>query len=363
MRYIILLSLLSAVTLLSRFLVGAADSAVEPSYILLISGLVVGMMIILGGCELFANGVECFADRFSLSHATAGSLLAAVGTALPETMVPVLALLTGNAHQKEGIAVGAILGAPFMLSTLAMFLLGITVIVNKILGKRTRAVMNVNIRALRFEMKFFIIVMLIVLIVSILRISILNTITAIILLASYALFFYLSLKHEQEVGEEYTENFHFAIFLGCPRRIRWMVIQILTGLFFIIVGAHLFVDYISLVSIKSGIPTIVLSLLITPVATELPEKFNSITWTLKGKDTIGLANITGAMVFQSTIPLSIGLLFTAWSLRASEIFNIVSALSMAGIILLYTTFRRTLPAWILLIGGVFYIFYIIRIFT
>ena len=54
-----------------------------------------------------------------------------------------------------------------------------------------------------------------------------------------------------------------------------------------------------------------LALVIAPIATELPEKFNSIIWVRQNKDTLALGNITGAMVFQSTIPTVVGLVFAA----------------------------------------------------
>ena len=52
-----------------------------------------------------------------------------------------------------------------------------------------------------------------------------------------------------------------------------------------------------------------IALVLAPLATELPEKFNSIIWLRDNKDTLALGNITGAMVFQSTIPVSVGILF------------------------------------------------------
>jgi cation:H+ antiporter len=57
-----------------------------------------------------------------------------------------------------------------------------------------------------------------------------------------------------------------------------------------------------------------LSLLITPVATELPEKLNSVLWIRRSKDTLAFGNMSGAMVFQSAFPVTIGILFTDWSL-------------------------------------------------
>ena len=56
------------------------------------------ILVILIGCELFANAVEHIGRKFALSHAATGSLLAAVGTALPETIIPILALVFGGAH-------------------------------------------------------------------------------------------------------------------------------------------------------------------------------------------------------------------------------------------------------------------------
>ncbi len=359
-KYVILIIGLLLISSISVYFYRAGHGGPSPSYPFIITGLLTGMVIILGGCELFANGVECLGERFNLSHATAGSLLAAVGTALPETMVPIIALIAGKAEHREAIAVGAILGAPFMLSTLAMCLLGMTVIGLKVFNKRKRPHMNINLNALLFELRFFIVVMIAVFIASLIKEKTFNQILGLILFISYGFFILYTMKHESLEGEEYTEHFHFGIFLGCPRRLRWIIGQVLIGLFFIIIGAHLFVEYISLFAIKSGIPALVLSLLIAPVATELPEKFNSITWTLKGKDTFAMANVTGAMVFQSTIPVSIGLLFTEWSIHTTELMNITFALSMALIIMLFVTAKKRLPGLLLLTGGIFYLIYIIR---
>lgn len=358
-KYLILVIVLALITVVSVYLYRSGHG--NPSYPFIIIGLFTGIMIILGGCELFANGVECLGDRFNLSHATAGSLLAAVGTALPETMIPIIALLSGKAEHKEGIAIGAILGAPFMLSTLALFLLGITVVIHRLLRKRKAPEMNVNLKALGFELRFFLIAMASVLTASLINIKLLNHLLGGLLLLSYGIFILYTMRHETIEGEEYTEHFHFAYFLGCPRSLNWIIGQVLLGLIFIIVGAHLFVEYISIFASKSGIPALVLSLLIAPVATELPEKFNSITWTLRGKDTIAMANITGAMVFQSTIPVSLGLLFTEWRINPQEILNITFAMSMALLLLLSATFKKRIPSSVLITGGVFYLIYIIHV--
>src|SRR5918993_2497999 len=68
-------------------------------------------------------------DRLNLGAGAVGSVLAAVGTALPETMIPLVAifgsLLLGTSSAATGaIGIGAILGAPFLLATLALFIVG-----------------------------------------------------------------------------------------------------------------------------------------------------------------------------------------------------------------------------------------------
>jgi len=324
--------------------------------------LLLSMIIILVGCELFANSVECIGDKLELSHATSGSILAAVGTALPETLLPALALIFGEKSHGESIAVGAILGAPFMLSTLAFFIVGAVSLILWLLKKRGEAVMKTNLVSLQTELLFFIASMIVIFIVSLVNHKTLNYISAFLLLAIYALFIKISLNHSSEEGEEYTKHFHFSFIMKCPPTLTWLTIQTLIGLALIVIGAHIFVNYITLLSIKSGISSLILSLLIAPVATELPEKFNSITWTIRNKDTLAISNVTGAMVFQSAIPVSVGLIFTDWRLGKTEMLNILFPLSMAMITYIIVKIKGRLPSWVLMCGGIFYLIYIFRIF-
>src|SRR5438034_1359613 len=79
--------------------------------------LAVSLVLILLAAELFTNGIEWVGETLGLSEGAVGSVLAAVGTALPETLLPLVAIAIGH-PQGEEIGIGAILGAPFMLSTL-----------------------------------------------------------------------------------------------------------------------------------------------------------------------------------------------------------------------------------------------------
>ncbi|TMF40112.1 MAG: sodium:calcium antiporter, partial [Chloroflexi bacterium] len=117
--------------------------------------LVLAFVVILAGAELFTNGIEWFGRKLQLAEGAVGSVLAAVGTALPETMIPIIAILSGSGSAaSHGIGVGAILGAPFMLATLAMFVTGVAVLA--VMGRRDRRDdMLVDTGVLAHDMRFF----------------------------------------------------------------------------------------------------------------------------------------------------------------------------------------------------------------
>ena len=137
----------------------------------------------------------------------------------------------------------------------------------------------------------------------------------------------------------------------------WLaVIQVLVGLGAMVGGAHLFVEELLHVAEDFGVEAIVLSLILAPLATELPEKVNSFFWVREGKDALALGNITGAMVFQSTIPVGIGLIFTDWELSGNAAVSV--ALGLAGGLLAYWALRlrdrfELLPVlvWLALYAG------------
>src|SRR6476659_4054934 len=86
--------------------------------------LLVSFAVVLSGALLFTNAIEWIGHRLNLGEGAVGSLLAAVGTAMPETLIAIVALLDVR-EGSEDVAIGAIVGAPFLLATLAMGLVGL----------------------------------------------------------------------------------------------------------------------------------------------------------------------------------------------------------------------------------------------
>ena len=115
----------------------------------------------------------------------------------------------------------------------------------------------------------------------------------------------------------------------------------------------MFVEQLVRASERIGVEPLVLSLVLAPLATELPEKVNSIFWARNGKDTLALGNLTGAMVFQSTLPVALGLAFTDWHLGSSSV--VAGSLALAGAFLAAFELRvrrrfaiRGIVIWLLL---------------
>lgn len=324
--------------------------------------LILSLGIILAGAELFTNGIEWFGRKLQLAEGAVGSVLAAVGTALPETMIPIIAILFGHGAQSEEIGVGAILGAPLMLSTIAMFVTGLAVLIYTRTRRRTTQ-MHVDHRVLGHDLRTFFIVYILAVGSSFLPGRPYKVAAALVLVGIYVYYVRQTFGCVSGYGEEHELGpLHFHRRAEVPR-LRIVVAQVIAALACIIVGAYVFVENLGHVSTALGVSAFVLSTIITPIATELPEKFNSVTWVRQKKDTLALGNISGAMVFQSSILPALGLIFTPWVLTGDALATAVVALVATGVISGEMALRKRVSPFSLLLGIVFYSAYLVYVFT
>jgi cation:H+ antiporter len=322
--------------------------------------LIVALAIILASAELFTNGVEWFGRRYELGEGAVGSILAAVGTALPETLIPIIAILFTGTQASDDIGIGAILGAPFMLATIAMVVTAVSVVVFYWLKRRPLAI-TVNEGVMRRDLSHFLIAYGLAMASTVIHVRALHYVLAAGLMLFYAYYVWETLKAEGDLGED-TRPLYFHRHPEMPHTYR-IYLQIGAALLGIIVGAEIFVRQIEVLSETLGAAPLVISLLITPIATELPEKFNSVLWIRQRKDTLALGNITGAMVFQSTFPVSIGLVFTSWQLTGDALVAGLLALVSGTVFYLTLRIRHTLTWWSLGGAGSVYFVYLIYVFA
>ncbi len=318
--------------------------------------LLVSLSVILAGAELFTNGIEWVGVRFRLSNGAVGSVLAAVGTALPETAVPVLAMVRGSVGSGHEIGLGAILGAPFMLSTLALVVTGAAVVYH---GWRRRRATRVRVEAgvIGRDLGFFLALYGVALLAAWAPRPV-QTAAALVLVGGYALYVYLSFAKARESESELVPERLYLMPQAHRPHLPAIAAQIAASLVLIVGGAHYFVEALQDLATVLGVPPLLLSLIITPIATELPEKANSVLWVGRGKDTLALGNITGAMVFQGSVLPALAMAFGQWRLEGGEAVTAILALFSAALLLLRVRAGGEFkPAW-LLTGGAFYVAYV-----
>ena len=323
--------------------------------------LLISFAVILAGSEMFTNGVEWAGHHLSLSEAAVGSLLAAVGTALPETLIPAVALIMSHgvpgAHSEVGV--GAIVGAPLMLSTIALFVMGVAALGFR--RRRGRIALRVPRIDARRDLAFFLPVFIATVLLGMANLpAAARYALGAILLAVYASYAVVILKLRRSAETEVEHGLHLERVLGgnpFDPHGRSTVMQVLIGVVAILIGAYVFVDQIVFLSQHANLSPGVLSLILSPLATELPEKYNAVVWIRQSKDNLALANITGAMVFQSCIPVALGLVFTPWHLTSAELLG--GAIAVFSAALLYVNLRDgELGTPTLIVGGVAYAVFI-----
>ena len=328
---------------------------------MVIAELLLMLLIILVAAEVFTNALEHLGERLHISEGVTGSVFAAVGTALPETLVPLLAIFGGTANQKvnEEIGVGAILGAPLMLSTLSLFLMSLAVLKRRgpkghLAPERTGLTRDLNFFLMAFALSA------VALFVPH-EVAWIRATLAAVMVMIYFVYLMLTLRASAKLVQDghatEAEEKMFLARLGLPENMPVILFQLALGLALLVGGAKGFIHGVEQASQLLGISALLLSLMIIPIATELPEKVNSILWIRKHKDTLAVGNITGAMVFQGTLLPAIGITLTPWAPERAVLWGVIITF-VAALWLRIMLSRGQLRLWHLWVNGALYATYL-----
>jgi cation:H+ antiporter len=326
--------------------------------------LVVSFIVILAGAELFTNGIEWLGQKLGLGEGMVGSVLAAVGTAMPETMIPIIAIIFVGTAESEEIGIGAILGAPFLLSTAAMFVTGVAVLAYHRSGRR-KNVLNINQVIVRRDLRFFLGMYIVAIALGLPLFEKplwLRVLAGVLLVGAYVLYVRQTASDPKSEGGEELSPLHFQRRMNTPHT-RAVLLQVIVALMAIIFGANLFVEQIEGIAHMFAIPPLILSLIVAPLATELPEKFNSVIWIRQRKDTLAMGNISGAMVFQSCIPVAVGLWFTPWVLNEFAIVSAGIAIAAGILMQVYLRMDNVISGRELTSLGILYAAFLVYVFA
>jgi len=284
--------------------------------------LVVSFAVTVAGAVLFTNAIEWAGLRLGLGHGAVGSVLAAVATAMPESLIPVVAIIQGR--QADPIAIGAIVGAPLLLATLAMAICGAAALIYRV--RRGNARLRPDADAIGRDLLVVMGALPLGIVVGLSGAPALRFAGAAVLVAGWAVVTWRTIvQGRREGGGEEPASLYFDTTKDDPPNLFQILAQTLVGIGLLVAAAELFVNSIEHPASGLGIDALVLTLVIAPLATELPETLNSVLWIRQGKDTLALGNITCAMVLQTMPLVAFGMVFTDWHLTAPALVAMLAA--------------------------------------
>ena len=302
---------------------------------LTIAYLLGSAVVIYLACEFFVNGVEWVGRKLSVGEKATGTILAAFGTALPESVVTFVAVAFSVGSADKDIGVGAAMGGPLVLGTIAYAVVGVALLLCRQpmpAGEEGRELYA----GLSRDQAWFIVISVVKLGVGLVMFAF-KPWLGIVFLGAYAAYAWkeMTAKHDDE--EDELEPLRLTPKHEVPPT--WAaLIQTLASLAVIFAASRFFVSQLDALGPYLGLKPQLLSLLVSPVATELPETLNAIIWIRQGKVKLALANISGAMMIQATVPTAFGLFFTPWMLDTSLV--VAGAVTLLSVCILFFAFWR-----------------------
>lgn len=306
-------------------------------------------------CEYFVNGVEWFGQKLKLGATATGTVLAAFGTALPESAVTFVAVMFGKTAEARDIGVGAAMGGPLVLATIAYSVVGVALWCNRHRLRRKDRFIRVDHRRLARDQLWFLAIFLVKVGLGLVVFAF-KPLLGILFLIAYGLYVWRELRSDDAAPEEEVlEPLKFRPREAEPA-LRWVVAQTTGALVVIAAASRIFVSQLDLIGVMLSLPPHLVALVLSPVATELPETVNALIWVRQGKERLALANISGSMMIQATIPSSLAIFATPWLFDTPLI--VAGALTALAIIYLWWLFRhgRVDARWLLPVGLLYGIF-------
>jgi cation:H+ antiporter len=297
-------------------------------------------------CEFFVNGIEWAGRRLNLGATAVGTVLAAFGTALPESAVTFFAVVFGKSPEQRDLGVGAAMGGPLVLATLAYAVVGAALWLNRRKLARPDLAIKADYGRLAQDQAAFLMVFVVKVALGLVAFAV-KPWLGVLFLAAYAVYVWREIRQgDTAPEEEELEPLMFRPGEAEPT-LAWAALQSVLALAVIAIASHFFVAQLEAIGTMLNWSPHIVALLLSPVATELPETMNALIWVRQGKERLALANISGAMMIQATIPSALGIFFTPWHFDLPLLA--AGVVTTVAILYLLWAFRRgTVTAWTLI---------------
>ncbi|PWJ55423.1 cation:H+ antiporter [Quadrisphaera granulorum] len=332
-------------------------------------------VLIYLACEWFVNAVEWLGVRMAVGSAAVGTVLAAAGTALPESVVTLVAVLFGSQESGADVGVGAALGGPLVVGSLAYAVVGVVLLTNRRSVRRTARLSAVaqpvgaaaagghgqggqssaaaggptdaeaaqlaalDTRSLARDQTWFLVCFAAAAGLGLVAFAV-KPWLGWVFFGAYAVYCWRQVR----AGGDAHSAEDLEPLKAQPRRERpsttAVVVQVVVSLVVIFGASQVFVGQLESLAPQLGLPASLVALLLAPIATELPEMLNALIWVRKGKVSLALGNLAGSMVIQATIPTGLGLAFTGWQVQGPLLVAAVATLVCVSYLLVLFATRR-----------------------
>jgi len=294
--------------------------------------------LIYFACEYFTNSVEWCGRHMNLGATAIGSVLAAFGTALPESAVTFTAVVFGHTPQQKDIGVGAAMGGPLVLATIAYGVVGLVLWLNQKRLRRADHCVVADYKRLGSDQVSFLLIFAVKVGLGLVVFA-WKPWLGLLFLAAYAVYVWREITAGDTAGED-EDDLEPLKFNANNPNLLWAGLQAGVALAVIAAASHVFVAQLETLGAALGMAPHLVALLLSPVATELPETMNAVIWVRQGKERLALANISGAMMIQACIPSALGIIFTPWRFDANLVASgLVTAVAIAVLWLMFARRR------------------------
>lgn len=327
--------------------------------------LIASAAAIYVACEWFVNAVEWLGRRLRVGPLAVGTILAALATALPESVVTFVAVVFGTGASQKNIGVGAAMGGPLVLATIAYGVTGWMLLARRRrAGVYTDAMVPADgpasdapatrpskeppddvgdLGKLARDQRWFLAIFAVKVALGLVAFAI-KPWLGLAFFAAYGVYFWREIRGGG--GPEPDEDLQpLRLQRRRPQPATWAVAtQTLATIAVIFAASQIFVHQLEAIGPMLGLPAAVTALLLSPIATELPEIMNAIIWVRQGKTRLALANISGAMMIQATVPSGLGLLFTPWRFGTALLISGLATMAAIGYLLILLRTGRFIPS-------------------
>ena len=321
---------------------------------LVVIELLGALVLVVVAADAFTNAVEWIDAKSKLTRGAAGAIVAAIGSSLPETIVAVIALVVLGDPRSQAIGIGAVIGAPFMLATVIFSLIGVIGLVRR--PRTALPALAIPVAPTIFGGTLFLATFALALGASFLRAHVIHVAAAVIVLIAYGAYLLYHLRAQDQAGEEEPPALRIAPSSRNPS-VALIVVQLAIALGLSVVASRLFIASLWQASLVFGVSPFVISIFLSPIATELPEASSVMIWMRRKEDNLAMGNVLGAMMFQTSIACAIAMVATPWLLGPGAYAAGVASLVAVAALVITTLVRKRVEPLVLACAGLLYLGY------